>query len=73
MRLRLARGYRDVGRVDDDVEHDRALLRRRDQRGDLLRGRAGIGPVMHLCAVEAVADIHVVAEEALQVHAGVER
>ena len=32
----LARGDRDVGRVGDDVEHRRALLRLRHQRGDLL-------------------------------------
>src|SRR5215470_8965716 len=59
---------RDVRRVGDDVKDRRTLLRLGDQGLDLVLGGVGIDVVGDLDAAEAVADVAVDAEDALQVH-----
>src|SRR4051794_906029 len=63
----------DVGGVGDDIVYRRALLRLRDQRLDRLGRRVGVDLVANRDAVEAVADIAVDAEDALDVHAALDR
>src|SRR5688572_6066387 len=58
----------DVGRVGDDVEHRRPLLRLRDDRLDVLLGRIRVDVEGHLDVVVAVAHVAVDAENALDVH-----
>src|ERR1700676_4698152 len=58
----------DIRRIGHDVIDRRPLLRLRNQRFDIFAFRVGIDLVSHLDAAEAVADIAVDAEDALQIH-----
>src|ERR1700733_10220295 len=58
----------NVGRICDDVEHRRALLRLRDQRLDLLLRSIGIDLEADLDVVVAVAHLAVNAEDAIEIH-----
>src|SRR5437764_1352230 len=59
----------DIGRVGDDIEDRRALLRLGDEGLDLILGSVGVDLVFDFDAVEAVAHIGIDAEDALEVHA----
>src|SRR5690349_21955048 len=61
-------GDRDGGGVGEDVVDGRALLRLRDDRLDLLGPGLGVDAVLDPHAAEAVADVRVGAEDAVQVH-----
>src|SRR4029450_10552667 len=63
----------DVGRVRDDVEHGRALLRLGDQRLDVVLAGVGLDVEVDADGAEAVADLVIDAEDAVQVHVGLER
>src|SRR5262245_40351734 len=64
---------RDVGRIGDDVVDRGALLRLRNDRLDVVGRPVGVDVVGHLDAVEAVAYVLVHAEDAADVHAGLQR
>src|ERR1700722_12302844 len=57
-----------VRRVSDYVVHCGALLRLRDERLEILATRIRINIVRHADALEAVADLVIDAEDALQIH-----
>src|SRR3954451_7534273 len=59
---------RDVGRVGDEVEHGRPLLRLRDERLDVVGRRIRVDVVGHLDVADPVADVAVHAEDAAHVH-----
>ena len=64
---------RDIRRIGDDVVDCGALLRLRHERLDILALRIGVDLVAHLDAAEAVADLAVDAEDALEVHVAFDR
>ena len=62
-----------VRRIRDDVVDGRALLRLGDQRLDVLPTRVGIDIVGDLDPLEAVADLVIDSEDALDIHVAFER
>src|SRR6516225_12018637 len=63
----------DVRRVGHDVVHRRTLLGLRDDRLDLVGRRIGIDVEGHPDLAEAVANVGVDAQDALDVHVALER
>src|SRR5215510_6656080 len=66
-------GNEDVRRVGDDVEYGRPFLRLGDQRLDVVLARIGANVEMNADSAEAIAHVVVDAEDALNVHVGLER
>src|SRR4051812_22235052 len=64
---------RDVGRVGDEVEDGRPLLRLRDDRLDVVGRRVCVDVVADLDVAEPVADVAVDAEDAAYVHRALDR
>src|SRR3984957_11836304 len=60
--------HRDIRRVGHDVIDCRSLLRLRNQRFDVFAFCIGVDLVGHLDAAEAITDLVVYAENALDVH-----
>src|SRR5215472_7136911 len=63
----------DVRRVGDDVEYGRPPLRLSDQRLDVVLARIGANVEMNADSAKAIAYVVVDAEDALNVHVGLER
>src|ERR1700678_4346705 len=59
---------RDIRRVGHDVIDCRSLLRLRNESFDVFAFRIGVDLVSHLDAAEAITDLVVYAENALDVH-----
>src|SRR5581483_9399486 len=59
---------RHIRRIGDDVVNRRALLRLRNEGFNLVFLGVGVDLVAHLDAAEAVADVAVDAEDALDIH-----
>src|SRR5215475_15100979 len=66
-------GDEDARRVGDDVEYGRPFLRLGDQRLDVVLARVGANVEMNADGAEAIAHLVVDAEDALNVHVGLER
>src|SRR5262245_56251788 len=66
-------GNEDVRRVGDDVEYSRPFLRLGDQRLDVVLARIGANVEMNADSAKAIAYVVVDAEDALNVHVGLER
>src|SRR5215471_15464678 len=66
-------GDEDVRRVGDDVEYGRPPLRLSDQRLDVVLARVGANVEMNADSAKAIAYVVVDAEDALNVHVGLER
>lgn len=63
----------DIRRVRDNVIDGRAFLRLSDERLNILRVGVGVDFAGDLDAVEAVANVSVDAEDALEIHSALER
>src|SRR6266508_6216020 len=69
----LAHLDRDIGRIGHDVVDGRTLLRLRHERFDIFALGVGIDLVGDVNATEAVADVAVDTQDALDVHVAFDR